>query len=52
MENERDWASEKAEVENLQISVLSLWTKPSGVGMKDGRNRQEGGKCDRGELKE
>lgn len=53
IESETERASEKAIVVNLQISVLSLWTKPRGRGRRMEKTESRERKCDMGgELKE
>lgn len=47
-ESETERVSEKAVVVNLQISVLSLWTKPWGWGRRMEKTERRERKCDMG----
>ena len=47
-ESETERASEKAVVVNLQISILSLWTKPRGWGRWTEKTESGEKKCDMG----
>lgn len=46
--SETEIACEKIVVVNLQISVLSLWTKPQGWGRRTEKTESKERKCDMG----